>query len=162
MIKSGIDGSYLDVSEVVETPLRWVREELHDNNIHLGFILECLPKDRKYLLIYMVAVDYIMNQDELIALLENLRSRLVSNGRCVIISASYDNLCGLAKVKRTAKDAVKLLLDVTPLRSRGQFWGYMRNRKEYRFTMKRASFSDVQDGFVESAKQAIYWISAKS
>jgi len=69
LVGSGIDPAHLDVTEVVETPLRWVREELHENNIHLGFIPECIPNGRKYSLIYMVAVDYIMDQNELIALL---------------------------------------------------------------------------------------------
>jgi hypothetical protein len=133
---------------------------LHENNIHLGFIPECLPTDLKYSLIYMVAVDYIMDQDELIALLGNLRSSLASGGRCVIISASYDAVYGLAKIKRTAKDIVKHMLDAARIRPLGQFWGYTRNRNEYRFAMKSAGFADVQDGFIESSKQAIYWISA--
>lgn len=160
LIGSRIDPEYLDVSEVVETPLRWIRQELPENNIHLGFIPECLPTERKYSLIYMVAVDYIMNQSEFITLLEHLRGRLEAGGRCIIISASYDaGVYGMAKIKRTAKDAIKYLLDAARIRPLGQFWGYTRNRGEFQSAMNAAGFADVDDGFIESSKEATYWIS---
>ena len=159
LLRSGIDPAYLDVSEVVETPLQWLRQELPENNIHLGFIPECLPTERKYSLIYLVAVDYIMDQDELIALLGNLRGRLEAGGRCIIITASYDGVCGLSKIKRGIKDTIKHLSDVARLKLQGQFWGYMRNRGEFQSAMNAAGFADIDDGFIESSKEATYWIS---
>ena len=155
----GIDPAKLDVSEVVETPLRWLRQELPENNIHLGFIPECLPTERTYSLFYLVAVDYIMNRDEFIALLEALRGRLNAGGECIVVSASYDDVYGLAKIKGMAKDAVKHLLNAVRLQPLGQFWGYMRKRSEFRFVMNAAGFINVKDGFIGSSTDCIYWIS---
>jgi SAM-dependent methyltransferase len=159
LIRSGINPAYFDVFEIVETPLRWLRKELPGNNIHVGFIPECLPGNRRYSLIYLASVDYIMDQNELIALLGDLRSRLAPGGRCIVVTASYDGVYGLARIKRTAKEVVKHLLDATGLRPLGQFWGYARNRGEFQFAMNAAGYMDVQDGFIKSSKEAIYWIS---
>lgn len=162
MIRKGVDPADMDVSEVVETPLQWIREELPENNIHLGFIPQCLPMHRRYSLIYMVAVDYVMDQDELIALLRNLRGRLDVGGRCVIISASYDDGYGLANIKRMAKDAIKFMLGAARLRPLGQFWGYIRNRHDFLDAMHSAGFSQIADGILEKTRWNTYWIEGRN
>jgi hypothetical protein len=58
----------------------------------------------------------------------------------------------------SGKDAVKWLLDKIGLRSRGQFWGWMCSRQEYRAIMQQAGYSAMTDGFVETPHQRTYWI----
>lgn len=102
-----------------------------------------------------------MDQDKLIALLGDLRGRLASGGRCIVITASYDGVYGLARIKRTAKDAVKRLLDATRLRPLGQFWGYARNRGEFQFAMNAAGFTQLRDGTLDTnTRWDTYWIEA--
>jgi len=159
LLESGVDCSYLDIHEIAETPLRFIRQELPDNNIYIGTIPECLPKEYKYRLIYLVAVDYTINRDDFVAFLGKLRDNLVPDGRCVVITASYDGSTGLLKLKKIAKYGIKRLLDVLRLRSMGQFWGWIRNRDEFHSAMTVAGFINIEDGFIHKGTEKTYYIS---
>ena len=50
------------------------------------------------------------------------------------------------------------MLDSIGLRSRGQFWGWMRTRDEYRSLVNDAGFSEIKDGYIEISGQPTYWI----
>ena len=92
-------------------------------------------------MIYLSAVDYALNEKELIQLLTQLKERLKNNGQLVMISASY--LDQKFVLSRTVKEIVKMLLDISGLRSRGQFWGWMRSRKDYQKLMNSSGFRNL-------------------
>ena len=158
LLKSGVDGLYLDIHEIAETPLRFIRQELPDNNIYIGTLPECLPKDTKYRLIYLVAVDYTMNRNDFVVFLRKLRDKLMSDGCCVIVTASYDGNSGLLKLKNNAKYYTKRILNVLKFCSLGQFWGWKRNRKEFHSTMTAAGFIKIEDGFIHIGTERTYYI----
>jgi len=146
----------LHVTDYATDALRWLREVIPDERIHdaAGRGLD----DFKFDMIYLSAVDYALSANELSKLLVTLKARLENNGSLVIVSASY--LGHSIPIARTVKDVVKAFLDLSGFRSRGQFWGWMRNRKEYHNLIFGAGFVAVEDGFLDTCKKT-YWISGK-
>ena len=62
---------------------------------------------------------------------------------------------------RFIKDLIKAILDSLGLRKRGQFWGWMRTRKEYQRIMVKAGFVSIKDGFICTDRQTTYFIIGK-
>ena len=50
------------------------------------------------------------------------------------------------------------VLDFFGWRPRGQFWGWIRSRREYQALMLRAGYREIEDGFIDATKHAHYWI----
>ncbi len=81
ILNTGFSSRNLDVTEVTDTSLRWLRTEIPPENIHIGFIPDCLKQksDQAYYdYIYGVAVEYTMQQNELIDFLANLKKILTT------------------------------------------------------------------------------------
>ena len=51
------------------------------------------------------------------------------------------------------------MLSASGIRPLGQFWGYARNRNEFRYAMNLSGFQTIKDGFIGSPEDKIYWIS---
>lgn len=75
-----------------------------------------------------------------------------------MISASFLDESMRQRLIRSGKDVAKWLLERLGLYKRGQFWGWMRTRAEYRAILRGAGFASVTDGFIETPHQRIYWI----
>lgn len=150
LIESGISG--LDINEVSAAPLQWLRPLIEESRIHLGNVPECLPPGKLYELVYLSAVDYCFDNAALQAYLGGIRSRLVHRGRCLVVSGSFDQ----GGLVRHAKHLVRRALNsLGLLRHRGQLWGYLRTRADYRTAMRTANFVQIEDGFLSNG---VYWI----
>jgi hypothetical protein len=154
----------LTIHEIAPTSWGWVEGDFSDDRKLTGPIPQCLAESVKFDLVYLATVDYALNDESLISLLAALRSHLSEpHGECLLISASFERTpesllefgrLGLGNLK----EFVKGILDDLGFRSRGQFWGWTRNREEYRSVLERAGYRDIQDGFIGSETRSHYWI----
>lgn len=144
----------LHVQDYASQALQWLKQVLPAERIHQVGEGDIGQFD----LIYLSAVDYAMTNDDLIALLASLRNSLSDGGALLMISASFLEETTGQCYTRNVKDAVKWLLDKIGLRTRGQFWGWMRSRQEYLAIMRQARLSAVTDGFVPTLQQRTYWV----
>ena len=148
----------IHVTDYANDAMRWLREVIPENRIHDAADTAGGLGELEFDLIYLSAIDYALTDHELIHLLVQLKERLKINGRLVIVSASY--LDQSFSFSRIIKDIVKIILDISGLRSRGQFWGWMRSRTEYQNLMNLSGFNVVDDGYINMVSQT-YWISGK-
>ena len=167
LLNSGFSPSSLEVTEVADTPLRWLNTEIPPENIHIGFVPDCFDSQNsypyRYDYIYGVAVEYTMKQSELIDFIANLKKLLKPDGRCLLISFSSEKDSVIESTKRNIKNVIKWLLHITSIRKLGQFWGWIRSEKEIQYAMKQSGFSIYQDGYVETtANHSVYWIEGKN
>ena len=142
----------LHVTDYATDALRWLREVIPDERIHdaAGRGLD----DFKFDMIYLSAVDYALDDEALVKLIIGLKARLAVDGHLVMISASYQGE-GISSLQKL-KDVARAMLDWLGQCSKGQFWGWMRTREDYRNLMARAGFGAVEDGFIEPAHT--YWV----
>jgi protein-L-isoaspartate O-methyltransferase len=152
-----IESIELHVTDYAGDALRWLREVIPDERIHDAAERGQLD-ELEFDIIYLSAVDYALSDKELIHLLTQLKERLKDTGRLIMVSASY--LAQFSSLSRVIKDVIKDILDVSGVRSRGQFWGWMRSRKEYQNLMNLSGFSAVDDGFIDLRSQT-YWVSGE-
>lgn len=143
----------LHVQDYASQALQWLKQVLPAERIH-----QVGRPVGQFDLIYLSAVDYSMADDDLFALLVSLRQSLRDGGSLMMISASYLEESLSQRISLSAKDAVKWCLDKAGLRSRGQFWGWMRLRNEYQAVLREAGLSAVSDGFIETPWQRTYWV----
>lgn len=150
----------LHVNEPSSMGMKWLRQCLPADCIHIGMAPACLPSGLKYNCIYLSTVDYGIPQAELIHMLEGLRGQLADGGRLICLSASLleeDSLVG--RWVNAVKIGIRAVLHFTGLR-RQQFWGWRRTRAEYHDLFAQAGFMNVQDGFLEDGMET-YWISGE-
>jgi acetyltransferase-like isoleucine patch superfamily enzyme len=149
--KKLIDEGYnnVEITEVSQEPLAWIRKYLPDSRIHVGVFPDCLPANRYYDFIYLSSIDYCFTTTDLIVFLKSVKERLLAGGKCLLLSTSYDYKPRLFTVLlRHLKDMGKVFFEKTGLRSRGQFWGYVRSDSEFRTIMQRSGFAQISDGLV--------------
>lgn len=159
LIEQGYLG--LEVTEVAEEPLKWLYSHISPDNMHVGFFPDCLPCQRLYDFIYLAGVECFFKQEELIRFLKDVRERLLPTGTCLIVSWSFEPKALNKRVITYIKEVVKHFLDKTGIKKRGQFWGYIRNRKEFYEAMSLAGFAQIKDGFLEKkTRWNTYWIEA--
>jgi len=146
----------LHASDYANDALRWLKEVMPAERIHdmAENSIDSLPYD----FIYLSAVDYAMDDQELVNMLAQYRDKLTETGKLLLISASYYEESSAQYFVRYFKDGLKAVLDSIGLRSRGQFWGWMRTRDEYRSLVNDAGFSEIKDGYIEISGQSTYWI----
>ncbi len=159
LIEEGFSG--LEVTEVSITPLKWLLPYISAGRVHVGFFPECLPAPRLYDLIYLAGVETFFTQPELINFLKAVNERLLPGGRCLIISWSFRPGDFMSRAAADIKDWIRFLLHITGLRKRGQFWGYIRSRKELYNAVASAGLINIRDGFFEKkTRWGTYWIAA--
>ncbi|MDC1018367.1 hypothetical protein OAR36_07925 [Pseudomonadales bacterium] len=147
----------IHVQDFSELALKWISEIIPRSNIH-GREWPC---GKEFDVIYLGAVDYALDDISLVSLLKEAELRLCDSGNIVLISASfYDDASPLNVIKMFFKDAIKILLEGLGLFDRGQFWGWLRSREDYRGLLSQAGFAIVDDGFIESPLQQTYFIKA--
>jgi SAM-dependent methyltransferase len=157
----------LFIHEVATAAWAWVGQEFANDRKLVGHIPECLPVDVQFNLVFLSAVDYALDDDSLVSLLASLRPRLSAcGGECLVISASFlhapDGLAArAASLVRRGKGVAAAALDTVGLRSRGQFWGWLRTRDDYRAAMTRAGFHPLEDGFIDPQTKHLYWIAGR-
>jgi hypothetical protein len=146
----------LHVQDFASNALNWLRQTLPDERIHLagGGVTGLFD------LIYLSAVDYALQKDEMVKLLSDQQNYLCKDGTLIMLSASFleESSSVIQQTKLWGKDIVKQLLEVCGLYHRGQFWGWQRNQSEYRELMASAGYVEVADGFIETQHQRTYYI----
>lgn len=152
-------GSNIEVTEISPEPLRWLFPYIPSNHVHVGLFPSCLPDNRIYDFVFLPSVDYFFDQPELIAFLKAVRERLSPGGVCLLISWSFEPAVTIQRVLGAVKRMADYVLEKTNMRRRRQFWGYLRNRKDYRSAMEASGFTEVHDGFLEKkTRWDTYWI----
>lgn len=147
----------LHVNEPSTVGMQWIRKLLPQDRIYIGLPPNCLSPDIKFDMIYLSAVDYGINQQDFIHLLESLRAQLEEGGEIYCLSASLleeDSFIG--SFVNGIKICFRALLHFTGVR-RQQFWGWRRTREEYHHSFSSAGFNTVIDGFLEDGF-GTYWI----
>lgn len=147
----------LHVSDYSTCSLEWLKQILPAERIH-----ESIASESGFDIIYLCAVDYALPSDEIIVLLAKLRQSLRQGGQIIIISASYLDNSLLLRLFRDCKDVCMAFLDVFRIRSRGQFWGWMRSKYDYHSLMRRAGLLCLSDGFLVTSGRKTYWVMARA
>lgn len=150
----------LHVQDYASESLRWLRRVMPAEHIHDANENEKvrLTESDRYDLIYLSGVDYALPDSDLIALLSRLTGRMRKDGRILIISGSFVEESVGQRSIRACKEAAKWLLERLGLYKRGQLWGWLRSRAEYRAIMREAGLVSVLDGFVDAPHRKTYWI----
>lgn len=157
-------GKRLDihVQDYASDSLIWLRNILPPENIHIDVSLNhegsLFNSKKDFDLIYLSAVDYALTDEDLINLLEKLKSFLSKGGRIIIVSASFLDESFYEKMVFCVKELVKKILYPLGFYKRIQFWGWMRTRSDYLRIMNLVNASSTSDGFIESSENDIYWI----
>lgn len=150
----------LHVNEPSTVGMKWLRQCLPADCIHIGPVPACLPSGLQYNVIYLSTVDYGIPQPELVRMLESLRGQLADGGRLICLSASLleeDSFAG--RWVNAVKIGIRAVLHFTGLR-RQQFWGWRRTRAEYHELFAQAGFRNMQDGFLDDGVET-FWISGE-
>jgi SAM-dependent methyltransferase len=148
----------LEVTEVAVAALGWIREELAPAKVHMGLFPQCLPAGRRFDLIYLSAVDYCLEPPDLIGLLSQASRCLNPGGRCLLFSASFERPLPLRARLSVALGWMAAAAGLSDL----QFWGWERNREDYRGAFARAGYQEISDGFGAGDQGAkSYWIEGR-
>lgn len=151
----------LEVTEVSKEPLQWLLPFIPNSHVHTGFFPECVPAGSEYDYIYLAGVDTFFTQTELIGFLKEINNYLSPKGRCMIVSWSFIPRGLVSRIVLNCKDTVKFLLDRIGFRKLGQFWGYIREPKEFHQALKASGFVNIREGFFKkNTPWDTYWISA--
>jgi SAM-dependent methyltransferase len=162
--KALLDYGYnnIDITEVSEEPLKWIKKYITGRNIFIGNFSDFVPSSRDYDIIYLAGIEYCLNQEELIFLLKKAGSILSKDGRCILISWSFEPFSITGIVSALVKNNIRFLLELLRIKERGQFWGYSRNRSEFFEAMRSAGFDSIKDGvFSKKTRWDTYWIEGR-
>ena len=145
--------SNVEVTETSNDALRWIRQRLAPDRIHLGTLAQCVPSMQHYDTILLSSVDYFLDAEQIRELLQRVYRRLCPGGNCTMISWSLESGNRVQQIVRDVRDAALAVLDRARIRRRGQMWGYLRTKKEYRAAFEDAGFSGLTDEMIDTATQ---------
>lgn len=157
--ESGSTG--LEIQEISEEPLRWVRPLLKNEAVHIGRFPECMKNSKKYELIFLSNVEYCFNQNSWVNFLKTIRKNLGDNGCCLIITPILPPVDHeWFKIYLKLKERIKHVLSFSGLFDFGQFVGWRRTKDDLRDSMTMAGFKIREDGVLErgARKLPTYWI----
>ena len=151
----------VEITEVSEAPLRWVRTLLPSENVHVGFFPDCIPHNEKFDLVLLASVEYFLNSIELLKLLRSVHNRLLPGGTCLLVSWSFDIMPLAQRLILRLKNLVRPLIYKEAGRHYVQFIGYFRRPVEFRRAMRAAGYVDCRDGMLDKKTHwDTYWIEA--
>ncbi len=149
----------LYVYDYADLAHKWLKTFVSKNRI---FVSSNKLPSIKFNLIYLSAVDYSLNDADLILLLRLLKKRLNKKGMIVLISASFiEKNNFFSYIKNLIKYFLLRFYICFFDRNKFQLWGFMRDRKEYLRLMNKVKFKYVTDGFEFQGRHSFYWISGK-
>ena len=102
-----------------------------------------------------------MDSDSLVRLISDYSKQLKQNGKIIIISASFldESVNNNFSFIRCLKGITKSILEWSGIRTRGQFWGWMRSSDEYHQVLLDVGLNNLEDGFINDKNKQSYWIS---
>lgn len=151
----------LEITEVSEVPLRWILPLVPVENVHIGFFPDCISHNEKYDFVLLAGIEYFLDDVEFSKLLYSVHERLLPGGMCMLISWSFDTTRLPKRLVTGFKYLVRHVIDRAGLRTRGQFWGYIRRPEEFYRAMSAAGFTHICDGTLDTnTNWDTYWIEA--
>lgn len=156
LIDLGISPNRITVTDTSEKSLSWIRDELPYQHTLVGEIPACIPEGKTYDAVILSAVEYALNNAQLLGLLASINDLLNVNGKLLLISASVmnDHLSMFSIIK----SYLYLLFHSIAKKEMPQFWGFERRPDEiisllvtsgYEVTCsERISTASSQWGFV--------------
>lgn len=123
-------------------PSKNVSKWLKGNNnieLHDGYFPDCLTEGSSFDFVYANGIDYVFDNDEYLEFLKSVINYGIED--FLIISVSSYN------IKTIFKESIKSMLEVFGIRGktdRGQFWGYLRSKKEQKQALLAAGFKDIE------------------
>lgn len=149
----------LYINEVATTAWKWVDAEFDSEHKSVGCVPACLPKGLIFDMVYFSLVEYTFKDEALIECLSKLRCFILPSKGRLLIFGSLEECPNTFKEKiifsmRKLKANFKAVLDILGLCDRGQFWGWVRTKEEFRNILKLAGYTQIEEGFLGEQ----YWI----
>lgn len=163
LLEAGLSG--LEITEVSGSSLNWLRQYLPQQNIHLGYDLNDLLRDRNYDLVYLSNVEACLDQSEFIAMLKTIAGHLSPQGKCLVFSTALTAELRpghyLSKKIEGLKASIGVLLRLVGLKRKRtyQFWGYLRTGAEFKAAFETAGYTKFKYGFLpKKTKWDLFWV----
>ncbi|HQS67298.1 MAG TPA: hypothetical protein PLM93_08955 [Sulfuricurvum sp.] len=142
------DGKLTVIDPAKSNVTRWLDTNTKIERI-LGYFPKDVPNNQDFDFAYANAIDYVFTVDDFHLFLQSIQQYPISE--VLLISASFQS----SRLKDSLKYHLKQIASNLGLIPKGQFWGYLRTRKEYQNALIDAGFNSFQDGFLENGT---YWI----
>ncbi|KAF5067598.1 hypothetical protein DSECCO2_251900 [anaerobic digester metagenome] len=113
------------------------------NNLRIGFVPECLKKEDKFDIIYIIEVDYSMSNTQWVDLLKSLGDYLNKDG-IIIIHSTYEHY--YFSVRRHIEQfisTIQTLVNHFLLKKPVQLWGWKRSIQEHIALCKKAGLHEI-------------------
>lgn len=151
----------LEVTEVSNVPLSWVKDKFAPGSIHTGLFPDCIPVNKKYDLIMLIDIEACFDQPQFMKLLIDVKAYLNFGGKCLLVSSAIEPKNIWRRALLSAKDLLMLFLEKLSIVHRGQLWGYKRSRSEFYQAMRSAGFGEIVDSEPKMiGRFDTYWIKA--
>lgn len=151
----------LHCNDSSQTPFRWLEQSLPKEQLHIGFVPQCLPQGATFDVIYCNAFEYCLSDKMLVKFLSSLKCYLSPGGRLVIISASVldegDSPHTVRQYVNYFRDTCSNLLAHIRGAKPQQFWGWARTRKELEDVILRSGYAmDLQQPIAQLASSWLF------
>jgi len=148
--KNNTSNIILHVQDFASSASKWLENIMPIENIfYLNLFSEEI--DNKYDVIYLAGVAYAMQDKDLIFLLSRLKSMLNKNGRIILLWGTfYNNEFSIRNSIFKLKDLIKNILSFFHLYKKGQFWGWLRTKKDHLYLMQKVQFASISDGYIDN------------
>ena len=148
-------------TDVTDKHLQWLAAYLPKENMHIGYVPQCLPADLTFDYIYCAAMDCVMTDRDWITFLHSLCNSLKPDGILLILTASLvmpwsGNNRFLGRVryyKNQIKGASRHVLGI----EKQQFWGYCRTEEENINLLRKAGYSLLSNGPLGNNPTCMYF-----
>ena len=151
----------LEIQEVSEEPLKWIRPLFSSEVVHIGRLPECQDHSRKYDYIFLSCVDYCFEFHERIEFLDEIKGLLNQTGRCLVIAPTFHlSNFECSELKLWIMFKIKKILSALRIYDLGQFVGWRRHKNEFHHAMVSAGFNVREEGFLnkDAMFSKTYWI----
>ena len=149
MQRHGFDN--IEVTEITESPLNWIKQYIPPSNIHIGYFPDCIKHDKKYDLIILSVIDYVFTDNEFIEFSKEVNKRLGENGECILMSASHLKVDLLYRAKKSIQNILAYV------DTKSQFYGYSRRSKELITLMNFGGFKFIDGDRNDKNLAGVYW-----
>ena len=117
---------------------KWIRD-IPNISLVDGYFPEALNKKIDFNLAYANNIDYVFNEEEYESFLKSVIEYGIKDF-LVITSANYNLKTALSLSIKSTLGSLKIIKKL----SEGQFWGYLRTKKEHKKALLDAGFKDIE------------------
>ena len=141
----------IEVTEVSDSPLKWLKKYISPLNIHIGYFPDCIKHDNKFDLIILSSIDYVFSDKEYISFIKNVNKSLNENGECILISVSHLKNDLFYTLKKNIQNIIAYF------DTKSQFYGYSRRSKELITLMNIGGFKFLDGDRNDKILAGVYW-----